>query len=167
MSEQWKPVPGFEGLYRVSDQGRVQRIQRKLLTPGLRNGYLEVSLCKNNEVTHKSLHRLVAETFIGPFSKGLQTNHKNGVKTDNRVANLEIVTVSENLKHSFRVLGRNRVRGSKHPLSKLIEADIPKIRLLRRKGHSHKDIAGRFGVSATLISRVLAGYNWKHVKGEL
>lgn len=104
----WKDVPGFEGRYMVSDDGYVFSLRTgKLLKPNRKKtGYLEVTLAKNNRLTYRQLHRLIAEAFIPNPENKPQVNHKNGDKTDNRVCNLEWVTGSENQRHRYEVLGQ-------------------------------------------------------------
>ena len=104
MDEVWKPVKGFEGYYEVSNLGRVKRLDRYDYGCGyarfykgriLKNltykttGYLHVQLCKSGTIVNKSVHRLVAETFIpNPYNLP-QVNHKDEDKSNNVVDNLE------------------------------------------------------------------------------
>jgi hypothetical protein len=110
---------------------------------------------------------MVWEAFNGPIPAGQQINHTNGNKTDNRLANLEVCTPSENMVHSFRVLKRppanNPNPGTANGASKLTEADIPVIRALYEEGTRQADIGQRFGVSQALVSRIIRGVNWRHV----
>lgn len=126
MKEIWKDVVGYEGRYQVSNMGKIrsvhyhrgqsikERAQRKD-----KDGYLCIGLYKNNGGIFKKSHRLVAEAFIPNPDNKPEINHKNGIKTDNRVENLEWVTSSENKKHAFRVLKR-KISGSYavHPKGK-------------------------------------------------
>lgn len=112
--EIWRPIKGYEGLYEVSNLGRVKSIERyilsgkgyglhkyggKVLKSGSSNGYLRVSLCKDKHIGHFSVHRLVAEAFIpNPDSKP-EIDHINTVRNDNRVENLQWVTKQENARN--------------------------------------------------------------------
>ncbi len=112
--EQWKKICES---YEVSNLGNVRsvdrvikrngkdaRIKGKKLSPNVgKTGYLSVQLRSGNR---KYIHRLVAEAFIGFDNVLLEVNHKNGIKSDNRLENIEVVTHSQNMKHSFNVLGR-------------------------------------------------------------
>lgn len=93
MEEIWKDIKEFEGLYQVSTWGRVKSLwfnKERILRPSkLKIGYLHVVLCKNGEKFDKLVHRLVAETFILNPDNLPEVNHKNEIKTDNRVENLE------------------------------------------------------------------------------
>jgi hypothetical protein len=175
MVETWKPVAGYERHYEVSSEGQARRISPaqntfpgRLLKPHTaRHGYKRFAFAVENTVKHCNAHRVVWEAFVGPIAPGLQINHKNGVKDDNRLSNLEVVTPSENTLHGFRVLGRQGVRnpmpGSKHGNSKLTEADLPKMIALRQSGLSQQKIATLFGVDQTTVSRILLGKAWTHV----
>jgi hypothetical protein len=99
--EIWKDVIGYEGLYQVSSLGRVKSLSRgkeKILKPEKRNEYYSVVLSKNSIKKHKTNHQLVAESFIDKDyrSKNLVVNHKNFNKLDNRLENLEVVSIREN-----------------------------------------------------------------------
>lgn len=100
----WKPIQGFEGLYEVSDGGRVRSLRGK--TPRILNinktvaGYPHVGLVRLGESSKRrywfSVHRLVAAAFIGPCPEGYVVNHKDENKANNVISNLEYVTFREN-----------------------------------------------------------------------
>ena len=118
VAETWVPVRGFEGLYEVSDLGRVRSLDRWIsvngrkpylkkgqiltLTPNSgRRGYLRVALSDGHRnYTHIEVHRLVALHFVDGYHPGLVVNHKNEIKTDNRAINLEWCTYQYNLNYS-------------------------------------------------------------------
>lgn len=106
MSE-WRPVFGYEGLYEVSSKG-VIRSTKSGKTLSIRSlagsGYVKADLWKNGARKQTYMHRVVAEAFFGPAA-GMEVNHKNGVKTDNRVSNLEWCSRSHNVNHSCYELG--------------------------------------------------------------
>ncbi len=116
----WKEVDGYEGLYEVSDDGTIRSLDRyvngvygstqlkksKVLKPGYRRGYAYCVLCKGGVPKKLSCHRVVAKTFIPNPKKKKTVNHKNGIKSDNRICNLEWSTASENNFHAFEKLGR-------------------------------------------------------------
>ena len=111
MEEIWRDVKGYEGLYQVSNLGRVKSlakykngnggskfwIKEKILNPKkMENGYLRVVLHKNREKKYFQVHRLVYETFVGEIPDGMQCNHINEIKSDNRLENLNLMTPKEN-----------------------------------------------------------------------
>lgn len=102
----WKPIPGYEANYEVSDNGEFRRIKdsRTLKVFITEAGYGRVFLYKNSVRKSFLAHRLVAETFLGePPASDSQVNHKDGQKLNNAVDNLEWCTASENMKHSFGI----------------------------------------------------------------
>lgn len=107
--ERWKDVPGYEGLYQISNNGRVRNAKRqrvkKLSNNG--NGYKQTMLSKAGVREYPLVHRLVASAFIPNPDNKPHINHKNGIKIDNRVSNLEWCTMSENLFHRYRVLNQS------------------------------------------------------------
>lgn len=174
MSEVWKPAAGFEGHYEVSNLGRCRSAKSTcgtriglVLRPGLSRGYQRVVLVNLEIRKNIQVHRLIYESFVGPIPAGMQINHKNGQKADNRLENLEVVTPSENTLHGFRSLGRKPVKnpqpGAENGRAKLTEAQLPEIFRLRELGWSQQRIADKLGIHQTNISRVLLGQSWNTV----
>ena len=123
---QIRNIKDFPG-YAVSEDGTVYSLNYnhtgkiKALCPAIdKNGYLQVRISKDNRAHSKTVHRLVAKTFIPNPDNKPEVNHKNGIRTDNRVENLEWVTSSENLFHSYKVLGRKHRLGKDNKCSKII-----------------------------------------------
>lgn len=117
VGEIWKDIKGYEGLYQVSNLGRIKSLKRKVRYQNSfktlkerikgtfigKQGYLRVELSKNGVNKKYSVHRLVAKSFIENSNESLEINHKNGIKTDNRVENLEWITRSENELHAYKM----------------------------------------------------------------
>jgi hypothetical protein len=109
--EKWLPVPGYEGVYSVSDCGRVRSehaCNRSsaicVLKPDLnRGGYPQVHLYRHSRPSTRTVHGIVAEVFISPRPKGLHVNHIDGNKLNPRPSNLEYVTAKENQLHASRL----------------------------------------------------------------
>jgi hypothetical protein len=108
MEEQWKDVVGFEGFYKVSNYGKVfsQVSKRNIKIKIERNGYARAHLWRNGVVTCFLVHKLVAESFIGPRPKGLDINHIDAKRSNNFVKNLEYITRKENVRLCF--IGKKR-----------------------------------------------------------
>lgn len=105
--EKWLKVKGYEERYEISDMGRIRRLSDGgLMRPAInQNGYQHVVLSKNGKTKDFRVHRLVATHFIENKAGKRDVNHKNGIKTDNRAANLEWLTHSENELHKIYTLG--------------------------------------------------------------
>ncbi|WAX14850.1 DNA endonuclease [Enterococcus phage EF36P1] len=104
MEEVWKDVAGYEGLYQVSNLGRVKRATTGKVLKGYKNTteYLGVNLCKNGKHKTHKIHRLVAQAFIPNPENKPQVNHIDEDKTNNMASNLEWMTAKENSNHGTR-----------------------------------------------------------------
>jgi len=113
--EIWKDVIGYEGHYRISNQGRVMSLKfgktRILKECNDGNGYMIVLLSKNNRKKNFFISRLVAQHFLPDWDKSLNVDHINGVKTENDVDNLRMVTNAQNLRSFQKVRGKSKFRG--------------------------------------------------------
>lgn len=173
--ETWKPVVGFEDWYQVSDLGRIRRS-----APGRRThvgrivtlsrntyGYLQADLHVNGKSHTTTVHKCVTAAFLGPCPDGMQVDHINGDKTDNRVENLRYVTQADNIRHCYRLAREGRIShngiGESHPCSKLTEEQVRMVRHLLSIGMPATQIAKRYGVSDRAIGKILHGDTWTHV----
>ena len=164
MTELWKPVPDFEGLYEVSSEGNVRNANGKVLKVRPSNcGYSRVALSKKCAYTHLSVHRLVLTAFLGqPFPQA-ECRHLDGNRTNNRLDNLSWGTKLENAQD--RINHGRQVRGSQVSLAKLNERKVQIIKWLLASGTmTQQKIASLFGVAQTKISAIRTGQAWKHVK---
>ncbi len=169
-SIEWRPIPEYEGLYEVSSDGQVRSLQRnttmgKILAQQLNNsGYLRVNLTRDGRSKYRYVHHLAAYTFIGPRPKGMDVNHKNGLKTDNRAENLEYLSRRENMKHA-RQMGLHDNRGERHYLAKLTDEQAFQIRVAASCcGISAEEMSDSLDVSVKLIRQILTRKTWKHLE---
>ena len=171
MLEIWKSVVGYEGLYLVSNCGRVKSLARivthpkkgtrkspgKLLKPGLATGgRWTVGLCKEGKAKNQLVAHLVAAAFLGP-SNGLHVLHDNDVTTDDRVENLRYGTHAENMQDKVKNGLSNR--GAKHHKAKLTEDQARAIKL-RSQTEDTRMLAKEFDVTSNTIQAIKHGYNW-------
>jgi hypothetical protein len=110
--EDWKEIKDFEGIYEVSSKGNVKRIKTQLILKPRRHtgGYYTVCLWKNGKDKYFFIHRLVASMFIENKDNKREVNHKDGIKTNNTVENLEWVTPRENQKHASKIGLRDKCK---------------------------------------------------------
>lgn len=160
----WKPIEGFSETHEVSNSGEVRRIvpgktgQRPgLLSPVLlKIGYYRYTLYRGGKYNQIYAHALVSAAFLGPRPAGFQVNHKNGVKTDNRVRNLEYVSHQENMRHAREVLGSLDCRhsGNRHN-AKLTDAQVIELRARSAGGETGRSLSHSFGISEIQVSRII------------
>lgn len=119
MNEEWRPIPGYEGIYQVSNLGRVRSLDRRTWNPrgrgfwaslkgqdlravSLPTGHLYVKLLRDGQASQRQIHRLVLEAFVGPCPDGLEACHGDGDPTNNALPNLRWDTRSANLRDAVR-----------------------------------------------------------------
>jgi predicted XRE-type DNA-binding protein len=179
-SEIWKDIKDFEGIYQVSNMGRVKSVGRlvnsgkgvhsftikeKILAVDYSASYYRVTLSKNGKIKRFSVHRLVASTFISNPENKPQVNHKDGDKLNNKLDNLEWVTVSENNRHAIDTGLSIPVKGEDHGMCKLKESDILEIRRLYHETNlTQQQIGDMFGIDRKYATEIISGECWKHVK---
>lgn len=173
--EIWKPIPGYEGSYEVSNLGRVRSVDRYILTKNGKvfkkgvirkpkedeDGYLRVNLSKNGKKKEMFVHRLVAITFIDNPNNLPVVNHKDGNKKNNTVENLEWCTRSENDKHAFKLGLRKPTCGGTSKKVAKIDSKTNKIISVYK---SMSEAARENGVTYQLISYCANG-KYKTAKG--
>lgn len=167
MKEEWKPIPGYEGLYDVSSHGSVRSLDRfvndyrggrwhrgRILTPNYNHKYARVSLSKEGHVVYRNVHDLVAMAFLDfdPTS-GLVIDHLDSCKTNNHVANLEIVLQCENVR-------RAAIKGD---MSKLTDQQVREIKKLYNTGkYTLIDLANIFQISRITVWRYINDWFYRN-----
>lgn len=170
--EIWKEVAGYSGWYEVSDLGRVRSWRKtgrkdgkkrqvpRILRPWKTiDGYMRAILSGDGGTCQYSVHRLVAQAFLGPVPEGRQVDHINDCRANNVLSNLQYLTPSENTRK-----GAWKRAGEKNYGSILKEEDILTIR--KRyvlSGETASAIAADFGVAEGTIAATVQGRNWKHI----
>lgn len=175
--EIWKDIPGFEGKYQASTEGRIKSVARIVIQKNRTQNWPERILkgSKSREYpSHKlyngvrhfniSAHILVARTFLPKVEGKCLINHKNGIKGDNRLENLEWCTHSENVKHAYDTGLTKPRKGEQSTSSVLTELDVIMIRLYKELGWSYKKLAKMYNVVPSNIASIVKRQTWKHVK---
>lgn len=200
-NETWKPVVGYEGFYSVSNLGRVMRMggtpkckANRILKPSDAGstGYFSVSLSVGNKRKGVDVHILVMAAFVGPCPEGHNVNHKDTVKANSRLSNLEYTTFQGNTQHALAAgvmatgdrnpsrqhperlphgddhwshqRPQDVSRGETHCSAKLTEADV---RAIRKRypagGITQQQLADSYGVTVMTINCALLKKTWKHI----
>ena len=173
--EEWRDIEGFDGMYEVSNEGRVRswknchkgRLETpKILKHGVdglgRNG---VHLYKGDTAKTTRVHRLVLNAFVGTCPEGMECCHYNGDASDNHLSNLRWDTPKNNQADKLRHGTHNK--GSRNGQAKLTEGEVATIKQLLWAKVSQKKIADSFGVSRSAIMMIHNGQNWSHIEGGL
>ena len=169
--EIWLPIPGCNKEYSVSNLGRVRselpvilrrsgahaKSTKSTLKPSISksHGYVVVNIARYGKRQPYLVHRLVAETFLGPCPEGMECAHKDGNRANPSLANLRWATPKQN--NSDKVAHGTHLSGSKIANSKLSDEDVAAIRSDRR---SQKLIAADFSISQSQVSRIKSGAVW-------
>ena len=175
-NEIWKDVVGYEGLYKVSDMGRVKNVPRTFKMRDGRNrtikeeilmkfkvdkdGYFKIGLRKEGKQLHFFVHRLVAQAFVNNPNFKPQVNHIDGIKNNNSVSNLEWVTHQENRTHAAENGLVPDQWGGKNPNVKLTEPEVLLVKELRNKGLTLLKISEIVGTSVSNVKNITYGYTW-------
>jgi hypothetical protein len=157
MFEVWQHVPGFGGMYEISNLGRVwSNRSNKLMSLSIANtGYYQVNLA--GKICHP--HCLVLEAFVGPRPYKYDACHANGCKTDNRLENLRWDTRAGNMADAIKHGKTNR--GERSPFAKLTESDVRQIRELP---NTQAEIARKFNISREHVRDIRLGKRWAHLQ---
>jgi len=176
--EEWRPVVGYEGLYEVSNLGRVRSLDHKvpyarwnadglrwqkgrILRPGGKP-YFHIKLCKESTVTHIDIHVLVITAFLGKREQGMVVNHIDGNKTNNDLTNLEWVTPRENNLHAA-AMGAIRT-GERHLSARYTTEQVREMRALFARGVSIRALMQQFDGAESTIQRIVYRRTWKYLE---
>lgn len=171
--EEWRSI--LDGFYEVSNLGRIRRakigkmtaateigrvVGTWLSTPNKssKGGYCLCHLSCDNKVKNYTVHKLVAEAFLGPRPAGMEVNHKDGVKTNNRSDNLEYVTKKNNAEHAIKT-GLYKI-GERHWKAKITESQVLKIRSLNLTTSA---IARMFNLTQDHVRMIRRRRIWKMI----
>lgn len=167
--EQWKVIPGYDGVYEASTEGRIRRVKGKGCHGGsvrylkphkIKNGYMQQVVFRNKVMHRTGVHNLIAAAFLGPCPEGLEIDHIDLDKSNNKPSNLEYITHAENLRRA-RALKSWGVKGADHKLTHLVDDDI---RAIRASKKSQRDLAKDYHVSQVAIHCIKARKTWTHVE---
>lgn len=196
--EIWKEIEGYENLYEISNLGRIRSLGRicntkggatqkkrpRILTQEISiHGYCRIRLYDSNgNCKHHAVHRLVASTFIGPIPEGMQINHINEIKTDNRVENLEICTPKQNCNYGTRnarlskaITGKKHTEETKAKLSLIHSVPVIQettlgvyvqwFRSMREASRKTGICESNIGACVSGKRKTAGGYVWRSVNG--
>lgn len=174
--EIWKDIKGYEGLYQVSDLGRVKslpklcgrvfRKERILKQSFTSDGYLRVRLLHYDKDVTRTVHRLVMDHFQPNDNSKMTVNHIDGDKTNNKLSNLEWIDRGEQMVHAYKLGLKKAKRGCSNRHAKLTAEDVRYIRRVYKRQSTEFGtvaLAKKFGVTNVVIGKVVRGETYKDV----
>jgi hypothetical protein len=179
VTEVWRDVVGYEGIYEVSNIGRIKTVKRvvtrtngwdftvkeRILKPATDvYGYKRVSLSNMDKGKTHKVHRVVAQAFLKSIDGKNEVNHINGIKDDNRAENLEWCNRSENVEHAFKNGLSIPRRGSKVHTAKIDEWMALTIKTLLGAGYGPAKVSRMCDVSRNICKDINRGRTWNHIK---
>lgn len=183
IEEIWKDIEGYEGIYMISNYGRVKTYERVLcdgkkskvifksmhyrgIRKNTEKGYLSVRLFKNGIGKHFSVHRLVATAFVSNESNKTQVNHIDCNKNNNHFSNLEWCSRKENSEHASKNKLFKPRYGDLHHNRKLSVKDVIHIRKEYNCSQyaTQKNLAKGYGVDSATICDIVNNKRWTHIK---
>lgn len=173
--EFWKIIEEFPNCL-ISNNGNIKTLKTlEDRTTHINSGYELVVLTKNKRKYSRLIHRLVAQSFIPNPENKPCVNHLNGIKTDNRVANLEWVTYKENIEHavktglidySKRKNPHHKIypKDGDHKLTKSTKEEVIEMRRMYATGdYVLREISEKFGISTSVVWNIVNKKTWKHI----
>lgn len=184
-SEEWRDIPGYEGLYQISSHGRARSCDRVVVSNNRwkdcqftwrgreitgrldKDGYRKLTLSKEGKVTHMFAHRAVALAFIGEPPEGRsQVAHWDGDPANNQVGNLRWASAADNARDKVRH-GRTADQfGERHSQNKFRNEDILAIRAEPQYRGVNRALAKRYAVHEQTIGKIRLGHRWPHLLKE-
>jgi len=167
-NEIWKAIPDFEGYYEASSYGQIRSVKRIIKSGKLNvclkgrilkqrtmpSGYKMVGLFKLGVRYNDVVHRIIAKTFLDNSFAHREVNHKNGIKSDNNIQNLEWCNRSQNIRHSYDVLGAESY------ISKLTKPDV--LAIFKKYSEFINELSSFYNVDSSVIKRVIKGRTYNN-----
>lgn len=154
--EEWRPIPGFDGVYQASSLGRIISLRygktRIMKQTKRGDGYFKVNLFCNKRPVTRAVHVLCMLAFYGPPGEGQIVCHNNGNRADNRISNIRYDTYKGNAKDAE--FHGTRLFGEKHPRAKLTKEQMLEVAVRSRAGENQYLLALEFGITQGHVSQI-------------
>lgn len=173
-NEIWKPIKDYEGLYEISNYGRIKSLSRKSKTKIIKDekilktfkrhtGYIQAKLSKKSKLYNPIVSRIVAEAFLEKPSYKCVTNHIDCVRDNNHVDNLEWISQSQNTRYAF-LKGNKSQKGEKNNRSKLTMEKVNEIRKFKQNNDhlSQQEIADHFNLKRENVKDIINYKTWNY-----